>query len=403
MHIRNESNNYDYSYEVSKKPENKNLNRYRDVNPYDHSRVVLRRGASDQDKQRSDYINASLVRMPSAHRQYILAQGPLPNTTDHFWLMIWEQNCKAVIMLNRVIEKNQIKCHSYWPTGGTDTVLVLPSVKLKVQFVSETNMSYYSTRVLRLTDLESGESRDILHYHYTTWPDFGVPQSPLAFLHFLMLVRQSGALDENVGPPVVHCSAGIGRSGTFCLVDTCLVLMQEGHCAVNVRDVLMEMRRHRMGLIQTPDQLRFSYLAILEGARRLLSNDGVDNLELFNANHMTNEDDEDDDAPPPRPPPRGESLIARAAQQILNNANHVGENSTAVPPLVLPEILPELPPDRPLPCEPPSKSPRQQEDEEDSDEEEEDEAQSPSSKEQPNAARYVRLTYKIFDVACSRV
>lgn len=77
----------------------------------------------------------------------------------------------------------------------------------------------------RLTDLETKESREILHFHYTTWPDFGVPQSPTAFLRFLTDVRQSGALDQNVGPPVVHCSAGIGRSGTFCLVDTCLVLV----------------------------------------------------------------------------------------------------------------------------------------------------------------------------------
>lgn len=73
--------------------------------------------------------------------------------------------------------------------------------------------------------METKESREILHFHYTTWPDFGVPQSPTAFLRFLTDVRQSGALDQNVGPPVVHCSAGIGRSGTFCLVDTCLVLV----------------------------------------------------------------------------------------------------------------------------------------------------------------------------------
>jgi tyrosine-protein phosphatase non-receptor type 1 len=79
--------------------------------------------------------------------------------------------------------------------------------------------------IRRLTDNDSGNSRDILHFHYTTWPDFGVPQSPTVFLRFLNKVRRSGALDESVGPPVVHCSAGIGRSGTFCLVDTCLILV----------------------------------------------------------------------------------------------------------------------------------------------------------------------------------
>jgi tyrosine-protein phosphatase non-receptor type 1 len=78
----------------------------------------------------------------------------------------------------------------------------------------------------RLTEVESGKSRDIMHFHFTTWPDFGVPESPTAFLNFLMVVRESGVLNQNVGPPVVHCSAGIGRSGTFCLVDSCLVLVR---------------------------------------------------------------------------------------------------------------------------------------------------------------------------------
>lgn len=85
-------------------------------------------------------------------------------------------------------------------------------------------------RLFRITDLETLESREILHFHYITWPDFGVPQSPTAFLHFLADVRQSGVLNQNVGPPVVHCSAGIGRSGTFCLVDTCLVLVSQYTC-----------------------------------------------------------------------------------------------------------------------------------------------------------------------------
>lgn len=150
--------------------------------------------------------------------------------------------------------------------------------------------------------MESKESREIMHFHYTMWPDFGVPQSPTAFLQFLADVRQSGTLDQSVGPPVIHCSAGIGRSGTFCLVDSCLVLVryqnhlflsfsskyspffsihfqieENGLNSVNVRDVLLEMRRHRMGLIQTPDQLRFSYEAIIEGAKQLPSNNVVNN------------------------------------------------------------------------------------------------------------------------------
>lgn len=268
--IRHKSNNYDYTCKDARRMDNKGLNRYRDVNPYDHSRVILKRG----DK---DYINASLVKVKAANRTYILTQGPLPSTTSHFWLMVWEQQTKAILMLNRVIEKNTVKCHQYWPVSQ-DEELVFTGVGLKVAFLGEKPATNYTVRELMLTDLESGQKRVVLHLHYTTWPDFGVPESPGAFLAFLGAVRVSGALDVDVGPPVVHCSAGIGRSGTFCLVDSCLVLIEADGGRldrVDVQEVLLEMRKFRMGLIQTPDQLRFSYLAILEGARALAcSNQG---------------------------------------------------------------------------------------------------------------------------------
>lgn len=124
---------------------------------------------------------------------------------------------------------------------------------------------------------EEEESRTILHFHYTTWPDFGTPQCPDTFLEFLRAVRDSGSLEEDVGPPVVHCSAGIGRSGTFVLVDSCLVqVAKEGADAVCIRDTLLDLRNFRMGLIQTADQLKFSYLAIAEGARTMgLINDNI--------------------------------------------------------------------------------------------------------------------------------
>ncbi|XP_076372975.1 tyrosine-protein phosphatase non-receptor type 1-like, partial [Tachypleus tridentatus] len=267
--IRSESMSYNFTYKDARKAENKNLNRYRDVNPYDHSRVRLSKG----DK---DYINASHVEVPAARRAYILTQGPLPITTGHFWLMIWEQKSKAVLMLNRVIEKNTVKCHQYWPLGskhGGEDEMLLTDVNLKVDFLGEEEASYYTVRELLLTDLESKESRVVLHFHYTTWPDFGVPESPSAFFNFLLAVRESGALNQDVGPAVVHCSAGIGRSGTFCLVDSCLVLIEESGCTetIKVRDILLAMRKYRMGLIQTPDQLRFSYLAIIEGAKQILA------------------------------------------------------------------------------------------------------------------------------------
>ncbi|XP_054274518.1 tyrosine-protein phosphatase non-receptor type 2-like isoform X2 [Macrosteles quadrilineatus] len=337
--IRSQCSKFDYTLIEAKKTKNKNLNRYRDVSPYDHTRIVLSKGSSD-------YINASLVKMKEANRQYILTQGPLPNTTSHFWLMVWEQKCKAVLMLNKIIEKNQVKCHQYWPIGsknGGEDIMEFKDVDLKVELISETDGPYFSTRVLRLTDVESGSSRDILHFHYMTWPDFGVPQSPTVFLRFLNKVRRSGALDESVGPPVVHCSAGIGRSGTFCLVDTCLILIKDNGCDnVKVRDILLDMRRQRMGLIQTPDQLRFSYLAILEGMKTdwdsINDNDPVE--EEVNANHVNYDDEE----PPPLPPPRGDSLKA------VVNSDH-SPTTPDLPP------LPSAPPHSSSSSEEPSQPP----------------------------------------------
>lgn len=203
----------------SLKPQNKSLNRYRDVSPYDHSRIVLQKGSSD-------YINANLIKVEKANRQYILTQGPLANTVGHFWLMVWEQKSKAVLMLNKLIEKKQEKCFQYWPQKiGPDHIMKMENVGLTLEYLEQQDHSYYLVRILRLADVDSNESRDILQFHYITWPDFGVPSSPTAFLEFLRKVRADGVLEDSVGPAVVHCSAGIGRSGTFCLVDSCLVLV----------------------------------------------------------------------------------------------------------------------------------------------------------------------------------
>ncbi|XP_036100341.1 tyrosine-protein phosphatase non-receptor type 2 isoform X2 [Molossus molossus] len=254
--IRNESR--DYPHRVAKFPENRNRNRYRDVSPYDHSRVTLQ-------NTENDYINASLVDIEEAQRSYILTQGPLPNTGCHFWLMVWQQKTKAVVMLNRVVEKESVKCAQYWPTKE-DQEMLFKETGFSVKFLSEDVKSYYTVHLLQLENINSGETRTISHFHYTTWPDFGVPESPASFLNFLFKVRESGSLNPEHGPAVIHCSAGIGRSGTFSLVDTCLVLMEKGD-DINIKQLLLNMRKYRMGLIQTPDQLRFSYMTIIEGAK----------------------------------------------------------------------------------------------------------------------------------------
>ncbi|XP_045082077.1 tyrosine-protein phosphatase non-receptor type 2 isoform X1 [Coregonus clupeaformis] len=290
--IRNQAS--EYSYKMAKLPENRNLNRYRDVSPYDHSRVKL-------EHSENDYINASLVVVEEAQRTYILSQGPLRNTCGHFWLMIWEQNSKAVIMLNRIIEKGSEKCAQYWPTAE-EHQLCYTDTGFVVTLVKEEDKSYYIIRVLELRNTETGRTREIYHFHYTTWPDFGVPESPASFLNFLVKVRESGSLGAEHGPAVVHCSAGIGRSGTFSLVDTCLILMdkRKDPSSVDIQRVLLDMREYRMGLIQTPDQLRFSYRAVLEGAKCIVGDCSAQSQ----WRDLSREDRETVCESPPAPPPR---------------------------------------------------------------------------------------------------
>ncbi|XP_066547255.1 tyrosine-protein phosphatase non-receptor type 2 isoform X2 [Amia ocellicauda] len=294
LEIRNQS--HEYPYRVAKYPENRNRNRYRDVSPFDHSRVKL-------ENSDNDYINASLVVMEEAQRNYILTQGPLRNTCGHFWLMIWDQKSRAVIMLNRVIEKGSEKCAQYWPTND-EQEMYFTDAGFHLTLISEDIKSYYTVRVLGLENTNTGETREIYHFHYTTWPDFGVPESPASFLNFLLKVRESGSLNAEHGPAVVHCSAGIGRSGTFSLVDTCLLLMdkRKDPTSVDIKKILLDMRKYRMGLIQTPDQLRFSYMAVIEGAKYIMGDSSVQKQ----WKELSKEDQEPatEYSPPPQPPKR---------------------------------------------------------------------------------------------------
>lgn len=295
----------EFSTKISRYPQNRRKNRYRDVSPYDHSRIVL--------SGENDYINASLVDVPEAERKYILTQGPLDQTMSDFWQMAWEQGSRAIVMLNRVIEKGAVKCAQYWPLGadlGYEDDMFFPECGLKVSLKEEQNFSNFIVRTLELMHIERGEKREILHFHYTTWPDFGVPTSPNAFLLFLHVIRQTGSLDIKVGPSIVHCSAGIGRSGTFCLVDSCLMVVEKKNSlgAINVRESLIHMRSYRMGLIQTADQLRFSYLAILQGAHTILAGAGLQSIS-----------DEQNHLEGPPPPLRSSSLHPSAPEESVSS------------------------------------------------------------------------------------
>ncbi|OQR76436.1 tyrosine-protein phosphatase non-receptor type 61F-like [Tropilaelaps mercedesae] len=255
-------------YQAAKKSDNQNLNRYTDVLPFDHSRVVLSRGSVD-------YINANQVDYERARRSYILTQGPLEETVGHFWLMVWEQRVPVIIMLNKIIEKQRLKCHKYWPDA--DEPIEIDELQLNVELLSEDETESYVRRTMRLSDSKSGDSREVIQFQYTEWPDFGIPQRPDDFLQFLELVRGSDLLsggenDKEKGPPVIHCSAGIGRSGTFCLVDIVLKMFEDGTVKdngdIDIQEILLSLRKSRTGLIQTPDQLKFAYIVLIEAFKR---------------------------------------------------------------------------------------------------------------------------------------
>ncbi|KAI1285399.1 Tyrosine-protein phosphatase non-receptor type 1 [Halotydeus destructor] len=331
MEIHHKANEYPYTCKDARKPENEGFNRYRDVAPFDHNRIRLQRGDID-------YINASLIPVEEADRAYILTQGPLPHTVAHFWVMIWEQKSKAILMLNGLIERGAIKCHKYWPDPDYSERIAshLESLQLSVKLVSQEEKEHYVIRKCLLTDLKSNESREVLQFHYTAWPDFGLPESPASFLEFLTAVRQCGALDKNLhGPPIVHCSAGIGRSGTFCLVDSSLVLIEKrGPSAkVDCRQMLLEMRRCRRGLIQTPDQLRFSYLAILEGSKHLLNvpleSEGCDiRARISDTSKEANDKDGDTDDPKQISAPIANETRAETRTQDSPTNNNADNGAT---------------------------------------------------------------------------
>lgn len=255
-----------HSHDIGESSQNLPLNRYLNVLPYDRSRIKLVRCADE-----TDYINANLVSVPKAARQYILTQGPLPETLPHFWLMIWEQKSRVIVMLNKCVELGDIvKCEQYWPDKPKSNLefedqgleVILEKVEIK---------KHFTIRHLMLKDIKSGESRDITQFQYTAWPDHDQPDSPTSFLRLLTAIRKSGGLDNIMEPTIVHCSAGIGRSGTFCLIDSILSMVENQGSAegIDIANTLLEMRDCRMGLIQSPVQLRFAYMSIIYGIKIL--------------------------------------------------------------------------------------------------------------------------------------
>lgn len=251
----------DFTMKCARLPANLSKNRYRDISPYDATRVILQEGTS------GDYINASYVNMniPTSGivNRYIATQGPLPNTTIDFWEMVWEQQCTLVVMLTTLVERGRIKCHKYWPDlYETDTY-----GHLQVSCVRQKETPSFAFREFTLINTQNREERHITHMQYLAWPDHGVPEEASEFLGFVQRVRRSR--DGMVEPTVVHCSAGIGRTGVLILMETAMCLI-EANEPVYPLDLTRDMRDQRAMLIQTSSQYKFVCEAILK-----VYNDGV--------------------------------------------------------------------------------------------------------------------------------
>ncbi|KAI4500722.1 hypothetical protein M0802_004314 [Mischocyttarus mexicanus] len=249
---------------------NQSKNRYTDVLCYDHSRVCLSQLDSDAT---SDYINANFVDGYKQKNAFISTQGPLPKTCGDFWRMIWEQQTLVIVMTTRVIERGRTKCAQYWGPKPGDEVQAggFTVTTLEVDINPD-----YTISMLLLTNNKTDETREVCHMLYTAWPDYGVPQSARALLQFLSLVRhqQNKLLASRGdtwaghprGPPiVVHCSAGIGRTGTFCTLDICISRLEDTG-TVDIRGTVEKIRAQRAYSIQMPDQYVFCHRALAEYA-----------------------------------------------------------------------------------------------------------------------------------------
>uniref|UniRef100_A0A8C1E2X7 Tyrosine-protein phosphatase n=1 Tax=Cyprinus carpio carpio TaxID=630221 RepID=A0A8C1E2X7_CYPCA len=241
------------SMSCARLPQNVSKNRYRDISPYDTTRVVL--------KGTDDYINANFINMEVPGKcevkRYIACQGPLPGTCSDFWQMVWEQSAALVVMLTTQVERGRVKCHQYWPNVSSSGTYG----GFQVTCVSEEGNSAYLLRDLTLTHLESKEERQICQMQYMAWPDHGVPDDSSDFLNFVSQVRSKRT--DASEPVVVHCSAGIGRTGVLITMETAMCLIENGQ-SVYPLDIVRTMRDQRAMMIQTPSQYRFVCEAILK-------------------------------------------------------------------------------------------------------------------------------------------
>ncbi|KAL7060367.1 hypothetical protein AAHC03_09746 [Spirometra sp. Aus1] len=292
------------------RPYNQSRNRYKNILPFDSTRVVLRDG--NPADPGSDYINANYIlppaflteaateakhctlasdhnteRSPSPRAPplpppcppYIATQGVLPETCCDFWRMVWQERSSIIVMLTKETECGRNRCFRYWPTA-TESTLTLPTYNgtLHVSHISEQNMKTCLVREfnLCLVDRTTGESSmeplTVHHFQFLAWPEHGTPADPSCFLNFMCHIstQQDGLTSS--GPMIVHCSSGIGRTGTFIVIDMLIKCIKSSglHTDIDIARTVQAVREQRSGMVQTVAQYCFIYKAVQEFVSRLL-------------------------------------------------------------------------------------------------------------------------------------
>uniref|UniRef100_A0A4W4G9P7 Tyrosine-protein phosphatase non-receptor type 13 n=1 Tax=Electrophorus electricus TaxID=8005 RepID=A0A4W4G9P7_ELEEL len=247
---------------IGQTQENKKKNRYKNIVPFDTTRVVL--------GKEGGYINANFIKMPvkDEHFLYIACQGPLPTTLADFWQMVWEQKSNVVAMMTQEVEGGKVKCQRYWP--ATPRVAEMVDDRLQVMLIKDQQLDHFVIRLIEVKDVQTNEIQRVTHLNYTGWPDHGTPTQPeqlLTFISYMRHIHQSG-------PIITHCSAGIGRSGTLICIDVVLGLISKD-ADFDISDVVRTMRLQRQGMVQTEEQYIFCYQVILYVLRCLQAEEKI--------------------------------------------------------------------------------------------------------------------------------
>ncbi|XP_053319657.1 receptor-type tyrosine-protein phosphatase S isoform X8 [Spea bombifrons] len=242
-----------FTWEHSNLEVNKPKNRYANVIAYDHSRVIL---LPVEGIIGSDYINANYIDGYRKQNAYIATQGALPESFGDFWRMVWEQRSATVVMMTKLEEKSRIKCDQYWPSRGAETYGMI-----QVTLLDTIELATFCVRTFSLHKNGSSEKREVRQFQFTAWPDHGVPEYPTPFLAFLRRVKTCNPPDA--GPIIVHCSAGVGRTGCFIVIDAMLERIKHEK-TVDIYGHVTLMRSQRNYMVQTEDQYSFIHDALLE-------------------------------------------------------------------------------------------------------------------------------------------